>query len=288
MEQVVEAWKKRFDRERQARKNAEKLLEEKSLQLWYLNQGLENQVKERTQALEEALAQAQEANVAKDRFLSMMSHELRTPLNAIIGFAQILVMRPDTPDQTKGYIEKIGVAGKNLLELVNTILDFSKIAAEKTEFHPSHFGLDGLVDEVRILVETMAGQKEITLAFEKPQDVQLFGDKQLIKQVLLNLLSNAIKFSPSQTVVHVVVVAQEKHWKISVTDQGVGIEEGLKEHIFDPFTQIAKHQKGALKGTGLGLAICKKIVLMHGGQMWVESEEGAGSTFYFTLPQSEG
>lgn len=192
----AEIWQKRFERERTARKSAEKLLEEKSLQIWQINKELEQKIVDRTAELEEALMVAKEANRAKDAFLSSMSHELRTPLNAIIGFSQILLARLDTQESTKGFVEKIMISGKSLLSLVNTILDFSKIEAGKMDFSPDFFDLSKLIAEVHTLNEPLLMKKRLRCDVETGDTERVFADFQLLKQVLVNLIANAIKFSP--------------------------------------------------------------------------------------------
>ncbi len=236
---------------------------------------------------DEALAEMErqkEANRAKDAFLSSMSHELRTPLNAIIGFAQILLAKPDTSESVRLFVDKILVSGKNLLTLVNTILDFSKIEAGKMEVNKELFLFDEMIKEVKILIEPMCEKKQLKLNCLILEQVQMFADRQLIKQVALNLLSNAIKFSPEKGSLEVGIDEQPDEVIFYVRDHGHGIPSDEIEHLFDPFVQIREHQNDAIKGTGLGLSIVKNIVELHNGKAWVESVLGAGSTFYISLP----
>ncbi len=232
-----------------------------------------------------ALEQAKASERAKGTFLANMSHELRTPLNAIIGFSQILMMKPDTPDNVKGYIEKINISGNNLLGLVNTILDFSKIEAGKMDYNPSLHPLKLVISEVALLTESLARDKSISISVPNV-DVEIFMDAQLIKQVLINLLTNAIKFSEDNSKVEITYSSDEKVHLLSIKDSGFGIEAELIDTLFDPFTQVEEHQKYAIKGTGLGLAISKRIMELHHGRIWVESEVGVGSRFYVELPIS--
>lgn len=234
--------------------------------------------------LEEALLMTQEASRAKDVFLSSMSHELRTPLNAIIGFSQILMAKSDTPETVKGVVEKIHISGKNLLTLVNSILDFSKIEAGKMDVLIDPFEMQGLLDEVKILVEPMAAKKQISLLLEVREPLIVMADRQLIKQVLVNLLSNAIKFSPPASKIEFHHTDGNGVHIFSIQDHGTGIPKEKIETLFDPFTQIREHQSESAKGTGLGLAIVKKIVELHHGEIWVESVEGSGSSFFISLP----
>lgn len=232
-----------------------------------------------------AMEQAQEANKAKDAFLSNMSHELRTPLNAIIGFSQVLLAKKDTPDSVKAFVDKINLSGKNLLSLVNTILDFSKIESGKMEVAKTRFNLSDLMEEVKVLIEPMSEKKRLKCIVQIDNEVQIYADRQLIKQVLVNLLSNAIKFSSDDEVIVIAHETVENKEKFSICDHGHGIAQDKIATLFDPFVQIREHQNDAIKGTGLGLSIVKKIIELHNGEIWVESIEGEGSCFSFSLPQ---
>lgn len=215
-----------------------------------------------------------------------MSHELRTPLNAINGFSQILLAKSDTPESVKKFIEKIHLSGNNLLSLVNTILDFSKIEAGKMEIHYSHFIINELTKEAQVLVESMAHKKNLMLKLLLPNETVINADRQLIKQVLVNLLSNAIKFSPEGETISLIYTSDETDHVFGVTDHGHGIPADKIATLFDPFVQIREHQQGSIKGTGLGLSIVKKIIELHGGEIWVESTVGEGSCFYFSVPKT--
>jgi signal transduction histidine kinase len=232
-----------------------------------------------------AMHEAQEANRAKDSFLSSMSHELRTPLNAIIGFSQVLLAKPDTASSIKPFIEKILFSGKNLLTLVDTILDFSKIEAGKMVLTIIPFNVGALIEEVEILTEPMAQKKGLTIESEWNDEVNVYADRQLIKQVLVNLLVNAIKFSPENETIVLRHVSQDGNDIFSISDHGRGISQEKIAELFEPFSQIREHQNHSIKGTGLGLAIVKKIVELHSGEVWIESVEGEGSCFYFSVPR---
>lgn len=233
-----------------------------------------------------AMNQAQEANRAKDAFLSSMSHELRTPLNAIIGFSQILMAKPDTPESVRSFVDKINLSGKNLLSLVNTILDFSKIESGKMEIHKTHFSMVELIKEVNVLTEPMAEKKGLKCIADLDENLEIYADRQLIKQVLINLVTNAIKFSPDGERITFKHHHEENGECFSLCDRGHGIPKEKIATLFDPFTQIREHQSESIKGTGLGLAIVKKIIELHDGELWVESVVGQGSCFNFTLPSN--
>jgi signal transduction histidine kinase len=244
-------------------------------------------IKERERSLMRFADKAESANRAKDIFLANMSHELRTPLNAITGFSQILMMRPDTPDSVKKYVEKINIAGSNLLNLVNTILDFAKLESGKMQFNPQLSNLSTLLNEVETLVTPMAAKKSIHLTFPNVKSLNLLLDANLIKQVFINLMSNAIKFTPDQgkVILDLQYDAEEKEYRFSVCDNGIGISKENQKSLFQPFSQVENVYQKDQKGTGLGLMISKKIIEeLHQGRLWIESEEGEGSCFYITLP----
>lgn len=244
-------------------------------------------IKEREHSLMLFADKAESANKSKDIFLANMSHELRTPLNAITGFSQILMMRPDTPDNVKTYVEKINVAGNNLLHLVNTILDFAKLEAGKMQFNPVLSNIATIVSEAQTLVTPMAAKKHITLTMPRIISLNLLLDPKLFQQVLVNLLSNAIKFSAEGETVSLAITYEAKtsSYRFEVCDHGVGISKQDQEKLFEAFSQVDNVYQKEEKGTGLGLMICKKIVEeLHQGRIWVESEINKGSCFYVRLP----
>ncbi|MFA6143907.1 MAG: ATP-binding protein [Sulfurimonas sp.] len=229
--------------------------------------------------------QALAAEKSKDDFLSSMSHELRTPLNAIIGFSQILSTRSDIPPLSILMIEKIYISGKNLLRLVNTILDFSKLKSGKIDFSPRYIVVMELFKEVYSIIEPMADQKSIQIIQNFKDEEMLWGDYDMLKQCLLNFISNAIKFSLPQTTITMEYEVDNTNgfFRLSVCDQGEGMsEEGMKK-LFLPFSQLQKNH--AKSGTGLGLSIVKKMVEeYHNGKIKVNSKENLGSCFIILLP----
>lgn len=280
-------WERRLQRERAARKEAEKLLEDKSEELWELNQSLASRVAERTRELEEALAQAEQANRAKDVFLSTMSHEVRTPLNAILGFAQLLEMRRESLGELAGFVDNIQVAGKSLLNLVNSILDITKLESGRQDVELQRFDANSLVSSVLTQSQVLAQQKGIELVTEQSGVAELYGDVQLLTQAVLNLVVNAIKFSPEQGVVTLTLAAAGDQVAIAVRDNGIGIARDKLDELFKPFSQVHDRSQLSVGGTGLGLAIVKSIVEgLHGGRIEVTSELGSGSEFRLFLPTS--
>jgi signal transduction histidine kinase/CheY-like chemotaxis protein len=230
-----------------------------------------------------------EANQAKDLFLANMSHEIRTPLNGIVGFTQLL-KDSELDDEQREFITVIEHSSENLLTIVNDILDLSKIKADKIELE--HIPFDP-VEQFESSVESYAAraaEKDIELGVYIDPDIpeKIMGDPTKISQVIVNLISNAIKFTKTKGAVDVVIekVAESKEYitmKFAVSDTGIGISESQKSKIFDAFSQADVSTSRKFGGTGLGLAISGKLVSFMGGELDIESEEGKGSTFFFTL-----
>jgi len=236
--------------------------------------------------LSESNAQLMQASRLKSQFLASMSHELRTPLNSIIGFSKVLLNRFDgeLTERQETYIRSVHNSGAHLLQLINGILDFSRIEAGKLEMISEELDLHELIDECIESSIPLARGKQMKLEKNVPLELPpLSGDRTKVKQILLNLLSNAIKFT-AQGRVLVSVVAEPDAIRVSVADTGIGIREDDLAHLFEPFQQLDNPVARSAGGTGLGLAISKKFVELHGGRIWAESRENQGSTFHFTLP----
>jgi len=283
MSDEVDPWKHRFERERKARKEAERLLEQKSLELYLANQTLNQKVLEQTAALREALEEARAGSQAKDRFLSSVSHEFRTPLNAIIGFSQILALRQELPDDVKSFIDKIGISGNSLLALVDSMLDITKLESGKMDIKLEEIPSEEVLRRVRAQIEPQAAHKHITLTIPETSFV-LRADVQLLAQSLLNLLSNAVKFSPENSEVVLTVVEVGGEHVFTVSDSGMGMAKESLGKLFQPFSQVHDTSETITKGTGLGLVITKRIIELHGGSVAVDSELDVGTTFTIRIP----
>ncbi|HEY7273437.1 MAG TPA: ATP-binding protein, partial [Actinoplanes sp.] len=222
----------------------------------------------------------------KSEFLASMSHELRTPLNAVIGFSEVLLERMfgDLNERQEEYLRDILDSGRHLLELLNDILDLSKVEAGRMQLERSHFGVSEVVDGCMSQVSPRAAQQDIELRRDVAADVGVVdADELRFKQVLLNLLSNAVKFTRTGGTVDVRVTTDGNELTVTVADTGIGIAAEDVDRIFESFQQGGR-ATARQEGTGLGLTLSKRIVELFGGRMWVDSEVGVGSTFGFTMP----
>ena len=232
--------------------------------------------------------QAEKANNAKTDFLSNMSHEIRTPLNAIVGFSEILKSKSLSDDE-KEDVDNIIVASENLLEIVNGILDISKIEANKLEIINSEYEFKQIYRELISLTKTRIGTKKIDFRFNIDENIPdvLYGDKLRIKQIILNLLTNSVKYT-KEGIIEFNVNSVKKDGVcrliISVTDSGTGIKKENIEKLFTKFERF-EHKNSTIEGTGLGLAITKKLVELMNGKIVVQSEYGSGSKFTIAIDQ---
>jgi signal transduction histidine kinase/putative methionine-R-sulfoxide reductase with GAF domain len=236
--------------------------------------------------LETKTSELEIASRHKSEFLASMSHELRTPLNAVIGFSEVLLDRMfgDINERQEEYLHDIWNSGRHLLELLNEILDLSKVEAGQMVLEPSMFRVDSALEYSLAMVRERATLHAITVNVEVADDVgTIEADKLRFKQVVLNLLSNAVKFTPDGGNVSMRAYREGTELIVSVTDTGIGVAPEDQERIFESFQQ---GRRGAPKeeGTGLGLTLSRRIVGLFGGRMWLESTPGIGSTFGFSIP----
>jgi signal transduction histidine kinase len=236
--------------------------------------------------IEEKGRQLEVASQHKSQFLANMSHELRTPLNAILGYTELILdnIYGETPQKMRGVLERVQRNGKHLLGLINDVLDLSKIEAGQLTLALADYSLKEVVQNVFSAVESLANEKKLALRIEMPSTLPTGrGDERRLTQVLLNLVGNAIKFT-DQGEVAVKASATNGAYTLSVCDTGPGIPPADQAKIFEEFQQADSSATKKKGGTGLGLSIARRIIEMHGGRIWVESQVGKGATFSINLP----
>ncbi len=271
-------------------RHAAQRLESQNAVLTALNEKLGQQHQE----LIRLNAELDQANKLKDQFLANVSHELRTPLNSIIGFSDLLLTQdlggaPLTETQ-RDYLETVARNGRHLLQLINELLDLSKIAAGRMELTLEPLAVDALFREAADSVRAQLEARQHTLVIEPLEaSVAVTADRVRIRQVLLNLLSNAIKFTTdgSRITLRAGLENASRRVRVAVSDTGIGIAPADQAKLFREFVQLDASPSRRYEGTGLGLALSKRLVELHGGTIGVESELGKGSTFWFTLPRAE-
>ncbi len=283
-------------------------LKEAEQQLLQQNEELQQQTEElqlqneelhaQQSELQFLLAHLEEANLAKGRFLARISHELRTPLSSIIGFSEVLLDSLTDPLTAKQreYVGNVAASGHHLLALSNSILDLAKIEAGKMEVELELLEPDALVRQTLTIVSETAEKKQIAIELRMSDSLPrcILADPLKFKQILINLLTNALKFTPSGGKVTVVLEkrndsgnkmpVQGEYLQVAIADTGIGISPADRENLFKEFTQLTSSQGRQQQGAGLGLALSKYMVELHGGSIWLESKEGEGTTFYFTIP----
>lgn len=224
---------------------------------------------------------------AETKFISTISHKLRTPLNSILGFSELLldqVYGPLNEKQTH-YLKNVQRSGTNLLTLLNDLIDFMNLKWGEATVDYTGFSLPQALDEAQMEMKTIADRKGVLLEIRHdnyPSTIE--ADETKFSRILHHLISNAIKFTPAEGKVTVSASVSQGYLEISVADTGIGIKPENQEKIFSGFYQVDPDLSQEFEGTGLGLAIARELVRLHGGKMWVESENGKGSIFTFILP----
>lgn len=251
---------------------------------------LSERLQETNLELDHARSLAEEAKHFRGQFLANMSHELRTPLNAIIGFSETMLKYPamydgvPLPNAYEADLQQIYTSGRQLLNLINDILDLSKVDAGKLDIRLGQVDLKPLVNSVLSTASGLVGQKQIKLELTMPDVIpSVFADEARVRQVLLNLYSNAAKFT-EQGSIRLTIQPQEEGVLVSVRDTGSGIPQDSLELIFEEFKQAETGIRDPRAGAGLGLTISRQLLTLMGGRIWAESELGKGSTFHFVLP----
>ncbi|MEP6894622.1 MAG: PAS domain S-box protein [Chloroflexota bacterium] len=256
------------------------------------NAELEQRVAHRTAQLNQTNIELEHANRAKDEFLATMSHELRTPLNSVLGLSETLLEQRRGPlnDYQQKSLRTIEASGHHLLELINDVLDLSKIEAGKFDYYPQIVGVEDLCHSSLAFVREQALRKSINLIYEKDTNVtKVNADPRRLKQILINLLTNAVKFTPEkgEIILQVYGDAEQERVQFSIIDTGIGIAAQDLEKLFQPFVQVDSNLNRQYEGTGLGLALVQKMIDLHGGSVEVTSAVGNGSRFTVNLPWTQ-
>jgi PAS domain S-box-containing protein len=248
------------------------------------------QMEQQNRELELRNREVERATQLKSKFLATMSHELRTPLNAVVGFSDLLAdgTAGDLNEKQKRFVNHIKMGSIHLLQLINDILDLSKIEAGQLEFHPEDILISDALPEVLSTIRPLAMAKNIKIEQQDGPDYTIHADRVRFKQILYNLLSNAVKFTAKDGHVEISCKADGNQVGVSVTDNGSGIPVEEQQAIFEEFRQAEGNKNGNQEGTGLGLAITKRLVEHQGGRISVRSAPGEGSCFSFTLPAASG
>ena len=268
-------------------------LREKNQELHLIKEDLEKKVKERTLEYKKAKEKAEEAEIAavsayqiKNLFLSNMSHEIRTPMNSILGFIDIVLERVEMEENSRNLLKTAHGSAEQLLVLLSDILDICHLDAGEMNIKNSRIQPAKLLDKILKSQSTKINNKDIALNLDIQieQDLCIICDQKKLKTVLTKLIDNAIKFTETGTILVSVEVNSNGMLQFSVKDTGIGISADIIDMIFELFTQADQTTSRMYGGTGLGTTISKQMVKLMGGDIWVNSEEGKGSTFYFTIP----
>jgi len=258
-----------------------------------LNEDLERRVEQRTEELKIAREQADAANRAKSDFVANLSHELRTPLTSITGFSDALEEKyfGKLNQKQAEYVKYIQDDSQRMLSLINQITDLEKIETGKTEIEVSSVNIKKLLENSMSMIEEKAAEHHITLDYQLAPEVEkleIRADELKLQEVVINLLSNAVMFTPDGGRITLKAKVADKQLIVEVVDTGIGIAPDNQERVFEDFFQVKSETKDKTAGLGLGLGLSRRLVEMHGGRTWVESEgEGRGSRFIFTIPSGE-
>ena len=263
-----------------------------NLHLRELNQKLMEEIKERKTA-EETLSISEErlksANASKDKFFSIIAHDLKNPFNAILGLTNLLIDDYDcfTKEEQKEFLENIKVTAENTFRLLQNLLEWSQTQTGSISFYPCQFLIQPMISEVVALTKPSADNKNISIFTEVPNDIKVFSDRNMTNTIIRNLLLNSIKFTNPGGEVTLKIERIGSLVEISVSDNGIGISEANQAKLFKIDSTVNSYGTAGEQGTGLGLILCKEFVEKNRGRIRVNSKEGVGTTFSFTLSQSE-
>lgn len=256
--------------------------------LYHARQELEMRVKQRTVDLEHALKDLESANRRKTEFVSAVSHEFRTPLTSIKGYAALLAGGKfgDLPEKISTRLNRINNQADSLVGMINDLLDIARIESGRVQIALQQIDIAEMAKAEAEMFFPQLQEKGQSIEINVPETAIVNADKQLLQRVMINLMSNAIKFTPDGKKIHVSIIDEEKQYRISVKDEGIGIPASDLENVFKEFFRVDTQEHKNVKGTGLGLSLVANIVRAHKGQIWVESDIGKGANFVFILPKN--
>jgi len=251
--------------------------------------GVSRDITERKKAellLKESEMQLRELNSTKDKLLSIIAHDLRSPFNAILGLSDLMVTNTKDFDDNRNekYLRIINSSAKNTLILLDNLLTWAKSQTGNNTFHPEKADLTAIISELLEESASIAKIKNIALHAVQINGIEVYADVNMLKTILRNLISNAIKYTHNKGEVKISAIQKQSHIEVTVSDNGVGISEEIRNELFDIDANITTTGTANEVGSGLGLILCKEFVEKHGGKIWVNSELGKGSAFVFSLP----
>lgn len=227
-----------------------------------------------------------ELNATKDKFFSIIAHDLKAPFNSIVGYSELLIDQIGEKDyeeikESANIVHRLSIRA---MDLLMNLMEWAQSQTGKLRFRPQKFVLKSFIDETLQMYESIASQKLITITKQLPDNESVFADKSMISTVFRNLVSNAVKFTEPNGVISISVMKEQNEWLFSVADTGIGIPQDSVKRLFQIDKTFSTSGTNNEKGTGLGLILCKEFIEKHGGKIWVESNEGQGSCFYFSFP----
>jgi signal transduction histidine kinase len=248
------------------------------------------QVLRAEQELKESEKQLQQLNADKNLFISILSHDMRSPFTVILGYSELLLenIRKIDINEIENFANNINTAAQNTYNLLEDILMWARTQQGRIPFKPQKLSFADICRNILEILDQKADSKNITINLNAPEGTNIFADVDMLKTIMRNLVSNAIKFTNKNGTINISAVENSENVTISVTDTGIGIEPGSLTKLFDISQNHTTRDLSGEKGTGLGLVLCKEFIEKHGGKIWVESEQGKGSEFKFTMPISAG
>lgn len=250
---------------------------------------LRKQIRNKTENINSKNQELQKLNEEKDKFFSIIAHDLRTPFNSIIGYSDLLVKQTNNIDIKKiaEYSNIIYNSSNRAMDLLTNLMEWSRSQTGRIIYNPEYFEIDDTINEIVLLFSNIAAQKSIRIEMELLPNKTVYADKEMVNTILRNLFSNAIKFTPKGGNIKVLSKIKKNKIEISIQDSGIGLSKSSIENLFNMNAKNSTPGTHREQGTGLGLILCKEFIEKHKESIWVESEPGKGSVFYFTLPQSK-